>query len=292
MLTIRYLRRPALLTLILAMLAGAIDPAGAQQRRAKPPKSVRLYVFDCGVLNIVDPERFRLQRDEMVTNIMSAPCFLIAHPKGTLAWDVGVIPDSALKTPGIPIGQGYAMATKPLKAQMAEAGYYPADITYLAISHYHYDHVANANQFAGATWLARQVERDAMFAETAPTKLNYYANYSALKDSKTIVLKDDEYDVFDDGTVILKSAPGHTAGHQVLFLKLAKTGPVLLSGDLYHYPEERTLNRVPTSEFNQEQTAQSRAAIEVFLKKTGAQLWIQHDYVGNSKLKKAPAYYE
>jgi glyoxylase-like metal-dependent hydrolase (beta-lactamase superfamily II) len=264
----------------------------AQPRPAPPPKSVRLYVFDCGVLNIADPERFQLKREEMVTNIMSAPCFLVAHPKGTLAWDVGVVPDSAFKADGIPIGQGYAMVTKPLKAQLAEAGYRPADITYLAISHYHYDHVANANQFAGATWLARQVERDAMFAESAPTKLNYYANYSGLKDSKTVILKDDEYDVFGDGTVILKSAPGHTAGHQVLFLKLAKTGPVLLSGDLYHYPEERTLNRVPTFEFNKEQTAESRAAIEVFLKKTGAQLWIQHDYVGNSKLKKAPAYYE
>jgi glyoxylase-like metal-dependent hydrolase (beta-lactamase superfamily II) len=291
--TIPYLRRRALLAAIpLAVMTTATIPAMAQQRHAQPPKSVRLYVFDCGVLNIVDPERFRLQRDEIVTNMMSAPCFLIAHPKGTLAWDVGVIPDGALKTPGIPIGQGYATATRPLKAQMAEAGYSPADITYLAMSHYHYDHVANANQFTGATWLARQIERDAMFAESAPTKLNYYANYSALKDSKTIILKDDEYDVFGDGSVILKSAPGHTAGHQVLFLKLAKTGPVLLSGDLYHYPEERTLNRVPTFEFNQEQTAQSRAAIEAFLKKTGAQLWIQHDYVGNSKLKKAPAYYE
>lgn len=287
--TIQHSRRCALLA---AISMAILIPATAQQRHAQLPKSVRLYIFDCGVLNIVDPERFRLQRDEIVTNIMSAPCFLVAHPKGTLAWDVGVIPDIALKTPGIPIGQGYATVTKSLKAQMAEAGYSPADITYLAISHYHYDHVANANQFAGATWLARQVERDAMFAESAPTKLNYYANYSALKDSKTIILKEDEYDVFGDGTVILKFAPGHTAGHQVLFLKLAKTGPVVLSGDLYHYPEERTLNRVPISDLNQEQTAQSRAAIEVFLKKTGAQLWIQHDYVGNSKLKKSPAYYE
>ena len=287
--TIQHSRRCALLA---AISMAILIPGTAQQRHAQPPKSVRLYIFDCGVLNIVDPERFRLQRDEIVTNIMSAPCFLVAHPKGTLAWDVGVIPDIALKTPGIPIGQGYATVTKTLKAQMAEAGYSPADITYLAISHYHYDHVANANQFAGATWLARQVERDAMFAESAPTKLNYYANYSALKDSKTIILKEDEYDVFGDGTVILKFAPGHTAGHQVLFLKLAKTGPVVLSGDLYHYPEERTLNRVPISDLNQEQTAQSRAAIEVFLKKTGAQLWIQHDYVGNSKLKKSPAYYE
>ncbi len=107
-----------------------------------------------------------------------------------------------------------------------------------------------------------------------------------------MIITKDEYDVFGDGTVVIKSAPGHSPDHQVLFLKLAKTGPVLLSGDLYHYPEERRLNRFPTTEFNLQQTIASRAAIEAFLKKTGAQLWIQHDFTGNAKLKKSPDYYE
>jgi len=52
----------------------------------------------------------------------------------------------------------------------------------------------------------------------------------------------------------------------MLFLKLAKTGEVLLAGDLYHYPEERTLNRVPTFDFNQDQTRASRVATDAFLK--------------------------
>jgi len=39
--------------------------------------------------------------------------------------------------------------------------------------------------------------------------------------------------------------------HAMLFLKLAKAGPVVLSGGLYHYPEERTLNRLPVAEFKQ-----------------------------------------
>ncbi len=38
--------------------------------------------------------------------------------------------------------------TKPLKAQLAAVGYSPADITYLAFSHYDYDHTSNANEFA------------------------------------------------------------------------------------------------------------------------------------------------
>jgi N-acyl homoserine lactone hydrolase len=66
----------------------------------------------------------------------------------------------------------------------------------------------------------------------------------------------------------------------------------VLSGDLYHYPQERTLSRLPISEFSEEQTRSARQAVEAFLARTGAQLWIQHDYAADAKLKKAPAYYD
>ena len=59
-----------------------------------------------------------------------------------------------------------------------------------------------------------------------------------------------------------------------------------------HLPEARTLKRVTIFDFDQAQTALSRDAIEGFLTRTGAQLWIQHDEVGNSRLKKSPDYYE
>ena len=118
------------------------------------------------------------------------------------------------------------------------------------------------------------------------------ASFSALKNAKTTILKTDDYDVFGDGTVMIKFAPGHTPGHQVLFLKLAKTGPVLIAGDLYHYPEERTTGNTPTFEYNKEQSLASRAKIEAFLKQSKAQLWIEHDKATFDTLKKAPAFYE
>ena len=55
-----------------------------------------------------------------------------------------------------------------------------------------------------------------MFAEK-PAGIIATATFSALKNAKTTIIKTDEYDVFGDGTVIIKSAPGHTPGHQVLF---------------------------------------------------------------------------
>jgi N-acyl homoserine lactone hydrolase len=264
----------------------------AQHKAPPPPKSLRLYVFDCGSLDISDPERFRFKKEELATTNLSVACFLIVHPKGTLMWDVGAVPDSALKPGEKSALEGYATITQTLRSQLEKIGHEPSDIEYLAFSHYHYDHVANANQFASATWLVRKVERDAMFAATLPDKKMNPANYSALKNSKTIIIPTDDYDVFGDGTVVMKLAPGHTPGHQVLFLKLAKTGPVVLSGDLYHYPEERKLKRVPTFETDQQETVETRQKIEAFLKQSGAQLWIQHDFIANSKLKKAPQFYE
>ena len=83
-----------------------------------------------------------------------------------------------------------------------------------------------------------------------------------------------------------------TPGHQVIYVKLAKTGGVLLSGDLYHYSQERTMNRYPTFEFNVDQTRAARAGVDAFLMRTGAQLWIQHDLPAHAKLRKAPQFYE
>jgi glyoxylase-like metal-dependent hydrolase (beta-lactamase superfamily II) len=288
----------ALLFVTFPRAAGQTDPSPA--RHAQPPRSLRLYVFDCGTIHVADLSRFSLKPEEVATTDLSVTCFLVTHPKGTLIWDAGAVPDSAWKPTGTASTQHVVLPdsqqrdvilAKSLGAQLAELGYSPPDITYLALSHYHYDHTANANLFAGATWLVRQEERDAMFAEKPPGTTQP-STYATLRNSKTLIIKTDDHDVFGDGTVIIKSAPGHTPGHQVLYVKLPKTGAVLLSGDLYHYPEERALDRVPTFEFNPAQTRATRVAIDAFLKKTGAQLWIQHDFPSNAKLKKSPHYYE
>jgi len=254
-------------------------------------QSVRLYVFDNGVIKGIDPALFQLKKEDIATSDMAVASYLIVHPKGTLIWDTGAIPDGDLNADGTPVTQRLYTASKTLKSQLAAAGFKAGDITYLGLSHYHGDHTANANDFAGATWLVQQPDRDAMFAEKPPN-ITQFAQYAALKNSKTKILKGEDYDVFGDGTVVVKATYGHTPGHQVLFVKLAKTGPILLAGDLYHYQEERGTSKVPTFEFNKEQSLASRAVIEAFLKQTHAQLWIEHDLANFNKLKKSPAFYE
>jgi N-acyl homoserine lactone hydrolase len=284
---------------ILAVLGALLVPVGMNAAHQRPQlKSPRLYVFDCGTLE-GDPARFNLKREEMATTNMSIACYLVVHPKGTLIWDTGAVPDAAINAQNqgtryhlvLTNTDRYVTLGKTLKGQLAEAGYSPKDINYLAHSHYHYDHTANSNDFASATWLVRQVEREAMFAETPPDMVQR-PTFDALRSAKTIIINTDVHDVFGDGTVVIKSAPGHTPGHQVLLVKLAKTGPVLLSGDLYHYPEERTLDRLPTFDADPAQNRKARAAIDTYVKNNRAQLWIQHDFKANAALRKGPAFYD
>ena len=98
--------------------------------------------------------------------------------------------------------------------------------------------------------------------------------------------------VFGDGRVRILSAPGHTPGHQVLFLDLADTGPLVLSGDLYHFRLSRAERRVPTFNVDREQTLASMERVEAFVEDVGATFWIEHDLALFQELDLAPAYYE
>lgn len=282
-----------------AITGGAERQApGARVGVAERP-ALRLYVFDGGVLES-DPTRYQLTKEDVGTTQLSIASYLVVHPRGVLLWDTGAVSDAEWAPTGgtvvhrLTLGDGQARQVTlnaTLGSQLSAAGFAPRDVTHLALSHYHWDHTANTNQFASATWLVRTVEREAMFSGGAIGAVRTQL-YAGLKGSRVVLVEQDEHDVFGDGTVVIKAAPGHTPGHQVLYLKLPRTGGVVLSGDLYHYRQERTLNRLPTFEISVDQTRESRRSLESFLQRTGAQLWIQHDLLAHQRLRLSPQFYD
>src|ERR1700685_90940 len=116
--------------LIALGIALLLPPRGAQAEHKAPPlpKSLRLYVFNCGSLDISDPERFRFKKEELATTNLSVGCYLIVHPKGTLMWDVGAVPDSALKPGQKSALEGYATITETLQSQQEKIGSQPSVI--------------------------------------------------------------------------------------------------------------------------------------------------------------------
>jgi N-acyl homoserine lactone hydrolase len=287
---------PAIMAAAVSVAFG-FPTANAQPAKPQPPQSLRLYVLDCGIITPANVDAYGLKPSDMAETRMVTPCFLIVHPRGSLMWDTGEIPDSAFKGGVSPQKLNAFTVDRPLLPQLAAIGYSPANITYMALSHYHGDHVANASLFAGSTWIVQKGDRDPILAPrpaNAPAvgRVPDPQFFEGLANAKTIVLNNEDHDVFGDGTVVIKSTPGHTPGHQSLFLKLPKTGNVLLSGDLYHYPEEITFKKIPSFDTSKEQTTKSREMVEDFVKANHAQLWIQHDYTTGIKRKMAPEYYE
>jgi glyoxylase-like metal-dependent hydrolase (beta-lactamase superfamily II) len=271
---------------------GPLVPTAYAAELAPPPKvtAPRLYVFDCGTLVYNKPEDYNLTRDEVKDSNMGVTCYLVVHPKGMLLYDTG-LNDRLVGRPLYEnVLEGYGQIKfNTLSGQLADIGVAAADITYLVLSHYHWDHIGNAAEFAGSTWLVYPGDRNQMFGKEARA-YPWFGHYAALEHSKTVELSGD-HDVFGDGTVVVIATPGHTEGHCSLLVRLKNTGPVLLSGDLYHYPEERTRKRMPDEE-KTSGTVESRQKVEELLRRTGAQLWIGHSMEFFRTVRKSPSWYD
>src|SRR5205085_3172328 len=144
------------------------------------------------------------------------------------------------------------------------------------------------NLFASSTVYMQTAEYDALFGPE-PQKYNFNAaNVEKLRGAKIVKLNG-EYDVFADGSAVIKAAPGHTPGHQVLVVRLPTTGPVMLSGDMVHLVYSWENRVVPSFNFDVAQSGRTIDAMKEYTARTGAQLWINHDMEQHAKIPKAPA---
>lgn len=257
----------------------------------KRPDWVKLYTFDCGRITVADKDIYSDGGEYEGQSVdLVVPCFLVRHPRGDLMWDTGV-PDTLAGGPdGFTAGVFTYYAGDTVASQLAEIGVTPHEIEYLALSHWHSDHAGNANLFAGSTWIVNPNERAHMFREEA-RKGPGFPYYNELEAARTMRITGN-LDLFRDGTVVVMQTPGHTPGHLSLRLILPKAGTVYLSGDLYHFEENRTHRRVPRVNHDREATLLSMDTIESNLAIRKGRLIIQHDARSSGTLPRAPEFLE
>ena len=198
--------------------------------------------------------------------------YVISHPKGNLMWDAGLPEQLVIPEPyDEPSGVYRIQRPDSLANQLKSIGFKIDDFKYFAMSHSHFDHTGHANYLKDATLLIQENEYNANLADTLQQK---NAAMTALANVKKI---NGDYDVFGDGTVVIKYMPGHTIGHQVLYVEVAGLEkPVLLTGDLYHFEENRENKGVPSFNYDVKQTLESMDKFEAFAKEKNATVIIQH----------------
>lgn len=208
--------------------------------------------------------------------------YVISHPKGNLMWDAGLPEQLVIPEPyDEPSGVYRVQRPDSLANQLKSIGFKIDDITHFAMSHSHFDHTGHANYLKDATLLIQENEYNANLADTLQQK---NAAMTALTKVKKL---NGDYDVFGDGTVVIKYMPGHTVGHQVLYVEVAGLeNPVLLTGDLYHFEENRENRGVPSFNYDVAQTLKSMDNFEAFAKEKKATVIIQHSPKDYEKLEK------
>jgi N-acyl homoserine lactone hydrolase len=276
------LLRIALLgTAALSMLTQAADTKGTVDR---------MYVFECGQSKTNDVSaNWTPGVNVGVAMEFSDNCYLIKHGDRLLLWDSGMSDSIADKPEGVTAASGLLTlwVRKTLASQLKELGVAPTDITDISFSHFHPDHVGNANLFTTAKLYIQEAEYDAAFGPD-PKKYNFNpAVYDKLKSNPTVKLFGD-FDLFQDGSVVIVSTPGHTPGHQVLLVRLPERGPVVLSGDMVHFQDNWVNRRVPSRNFDKGESVRSMEKVAALLEAEHAQLWINHDKAQSATVPKAP----
>ena len=254
---------------------------------------VRLYVFNCGDFLFPSVQNFGVGDNETTVRELVVPCYVIEHPKGTLLWDGG-LPSAVADTPGWqrnPENGTQFRLQRTLQDQLLgmDLGFDLTNIDLAAFSHIHSDHVGVANELTNATWLVQRGDYDVV-ANDAAVPAYDPALLADIRKRPTQVL-DGDFDVFGDGTVRLIAATGHTPGHQVLYVELAEFGPLILSGDLYHFRISREQRRVPLFNVDKGLTLTAMDKVEALVAATGATFWIEHDAALFQTLSLAPDYY-
>ncbi|MFK7811214.1 MAG: N-acyl homoserine lactonase family protein [Maribacter sp.] len=253
---------------------------------------VKLYTFDGGTVMVNNLELFSQDTTYQGQSKEFADAFyVISHPDGNLMWDAG-LPEGLVASPEpvTPPGGAFTISRKDsVLNQLKSIGMTPEDFKYIALSHSHFDHSGHANVLKNATWLVQETEYAMITSDEIKNGENA-GLFEAIKDLTKVQKLNGDFDVFGDGSVIIKSMPGHTPGHQVLYLDLAENGPTLLTGDLYHTYENRKHKRVPVFNTDVDQTLKSMDAFEAFAKEKNAKVYLQHQKEDFNKMPKAPEY--
>lgn len=290
---IRTVTKPLALLAALAVFTGCKDKAEKTEAAAETPAKpeVHLYALDGGTVQVNNLEIFAqdsVYRGESTT--FADAYYVIVHPKGTLMWDAG-LPEALVGLPEpftSPDGNFTVSRPDSVAAQLAAIGLSPEDIDYLSLSHTHFDHSGHAESVPNATWLVQDTEY--AWISSPEMEAAQPDMFNAVNDLSKVQQISGDFDVFGDGSVMIKAMPGHTPGHSALYVDLAENGPVLLSGDLYHLKENRLHKRVPVFNTDVDQTLASMEAFEAFADSTGAKVTLQHSKEDFESMPKAPEF--
>ena len=289
------------ISIILLGIACALNPAFAES-----PAGMRLYVLNSGSLQLGKGALQNLAPMEPQIRVPVA-MFVIQHPKGNVMFDTGNN-DRILTDPAY-WGPNYASlkpATTPdvtIEAQLARVEMTTDDIKYVVPSHMHLDHGGNVGKFPNSTVLLQRDELEyAAFPDEPFAGAFIAGDVNALR-SETgnpkpfkmpVHLLEGDFDIFGDGSIVVKRSRGHTKGSQMLVVRLPNSGTIILTGDAAYFRDNVEKNIPPNIllAYDPAGILKGYEWIRRMMATEGAQYFTSHDPDAFEAYKKPPEYYD
>jgi glyoxylase-like metal-dependent hydrolase (beta-lactamase superfamily II) len=266
----------------LALLLAA--PASAQM--AAP--ALKLWRLDCGDFVM---KRYGAWFSDTFqypegSKPLAGSCYLIRNGNRFMLWDSG-LSDALIEKPVDNAEQSMSLK-RTVVDQLRQIGVRPDQIEVVGISHFHADHTGQAKHFPTAKLVIGEADWNALKATSNPGLKDARADLAHwLKGPGKAVPVAGDADIFEDGKVIMLAMPGHTPGHSALLVRLA-SGPVLLSGDQYHFTEQVKNRGVPSFNTSRTDTLASHDRFDRIAANLGAKVVIQHEPADIAKLPAFP----
>jgi glyoxylase-like metal-dependent hydrolase (beta-lactamase superfamily II) len=279
--------------LALALIVAVAAPASAQG-----PAGMRLYVFTSGSLGGFPKGALQIGGQG---NIDWAPVgfYVIKHPKGNVIFDTGNNDKTITNAEGWwgPLAKGFGLkmtANDAVEAQLGKIGLKTSDIKYVVLGHMHLDHAGNMQKFPNATFVIQTDEaRAAWFPDPGYSVYYIPGDFSESKNYHYVRLSGD-LDLFNDRSIEVRRAPGHTPGSQFAVVRLPKTGTVVLTSDVVYLKENLEKNLIPPipGTWSPMGMYEGYEKVRHVRDAEGASVFFAHDPEVFKATKHAPDYYE
>jgi N-acyl homoserine lactone hydrolase len=276
-------------------LLGVTTPDNPQ---ALPTSVQRLYILDCGQGVMPNIESWTVGRNRGKSVSVPTVCLLVKDTQGWFLYDTG-LPDYVASMPdGWQPGQGgtgfHWSMDKTLMSQLDQLGVKPSDLMGIGLGSDDPTCVGNLELFPNTTVYMSKLEDATMTSRVPGTPPG--DPVPGFSPKHPVQLFDEDWDVFNDNSVIMVGLPGHDPGVSGLLIHLQQTGWVLWTDDAVHVPQEFYTGEVPQwSGHSPEARVQmllSQERIRDLMNYYQAKMIVKFDPDQYKGLKLAPEYYQ
>lgn len=273
------------LAILLPFLLVSVSAHAEQQSAAK------LYVFEVAKIAVPDKGMIVSGRGGISPYIIPVPVFLIDHPKGLVLVDTGLNPDNWLEARRKEVI--WNPEEQRIDKQLAKLGHKPEDIKYVIMTHLHLDHAGWMKLFPKAIFVIRQEElKGAWWPDPWLAWAYLMGDIKDTRDFQYVQLDaTEDFDLFLDGSIVCFDTKGHTRGHQSVFINLAKTGKVVLTGDALDSIEMLDETILPSIVWSPEFALKAIRKLQN-MRRAGVKIFPSHDPDFYKAVKLAPGYYD